>query len=373
MAYNQVSMLNSWSTDANTKAWIDAINTAILALGWTYSTDTGQISTTTRNITDFAIATTTSTTLNSPAQAAFTTSDIGMKVTVNGAGAAGATLTAYITAYISATQVTIGTAASTTVTAATGQILVGAPTLTNSLVGYKIFQSSDSLSSTNRIYIKCKFMSTGTANIPRLDFEVGTGTNGAGVLSGNKTSNAGRIFIAAVNSTETVNRTNVFCGDGGRLQITLNADSSVSSNTSCLSVARLCNAAGTYQDDGVLILCSGQDNNSGALNAQQIIGKAGGAIGVGRYSTTLAAPCMDTTAPTTATSTPDTIGLHPIATWSSLFCKDVMFGYKLEVANLAAIPQTAFGATRKYVSWTGLAVAIGLNGANVCAMYWGAD
>lgn len=74
----------------------------------------------TRVVTDGAIAAS-GTTLTS-ATAAFASTDAGRTVSIAGAGVAGAALTALITVYTNATTVTLGTAASTTVTGATVNI-----------------------------------------------------------------------------------------------------------------------------------------------------------------------------------------------------------------------------------------------------------
>lgn len=69
-----------------------------------------------RTVTDAAI--TTGTGILTSATAAFTSADVGKQVSVVGAGAAAGRLNATITTFTSATQVTLGTAAGTTVTGA---------------------------------------------------------------------------------------------------------------------------------------------------------------------------------------------------------------------------------------------------------------
>lgn len=71
-----------------------------------------------KSVSDGAIDTGVSTTTLNSATAGFTTADVGKYVTVRGAGAAGAILKTTISAYVSATAVTIADAASTTVTGA---------------------------------------------------------------------------------------------------------------------------------------------------------------------------------------------------------------------------------------------------------------
>lgn len=59
---------------------------------------------------------------------------------------------------------------------------------TNTDAGYEIWRFNDTLQATAPIFIKLYYGTGGTANGPRLRFQIGTGSDGAGALTGTTTS-----------------------------------------------------------------------------------------------------------------------------------------------------------------------------------------
>lgn len=111
-----------------------------------------------RSGTDGAI--TTGTNAFSSASAGFTADDVGKTITVNGAGAAGATLVTTIAAYVSATAVTLSANAGTTVAAATwtAQALINGTNRTIELEFYDTELGAEQPPTSNFPAQACLFM-----------------------------------------------------------------------------------------------------------------------------------------------------------------------------------------------------------------------
>lgn len=359
MALNTYAFVHAWDTDARAKTIIDTVKQMFTDLGWTQTSDTGQIDTSaTRTVTD--LATTSASTTITSATAAFTNADIFRSITLG-------SNVYYITAINSATSVTVN--ASTGLTTASGQtatIAFAKPYVVGILLGYHVFKSGDAtLSATNQVYVKVLYYSSGSLGVPRILFEVGNGTNGAGIITGNHTpqiatTNLPQTLTNAVSQQgfavagyvlDTSVKTSYAMGDGGRIQIIWAADTIQNYSSAMFSISRLCTAGGVYLDTGVFVMCLYRENSGGnVLNKQQVIGKAGGAIGQGKFLNAISSPFVDSTTTNATNSTPDTIGLHPIATWSSGFCCDIAFGHVNEANPMAGVVQNVFGGNKRYVS-----------------------
>lgn len=97
-------------------------------------------------------------------------------------------------------------AAGLTQTADTGQLstpVAASRPATNTAAGYWIFAFADSLQGTAPIYLKVEVGTGGNAAIPDVVITVGTGTNGAGTLSGVVLSRAQVVLNTAPSSTVT--------------------------------------------------------------------------------------------------------------------------------------------------------------------------
>lgn len=92
--------------------------------------------------------------------------------------------------FIEDTIVTTGGMVNTT---DTGQMTIATsahPVAINTIVGYRIYRMADALQATAPIYMKAEYGSGGAANTPRMTLTIGTGTNGAGTITGALVSSA---------------------------------------------------------------------------------------------------------------------------------------------------------------------------------------
>lgn len=178
-------------------------------------------------------------------------------------------------------------------TADTGQINLGTvtiPTALNQDRGYMIFRFNDALQSTKPVFIKVTFRSniSGTAGsgiaqvyyVIGLTFQVGTGTNGAGILTGKVSQQRSIAYYCtsglANDTLVEVDKANkhLFSGASNRLMFIRGANSSQPENFSPLgggaqsnsntcirhgmfSVERTKNIDGTDSDEGILIFSAG--------------------------------------------------------------------------------------------------------------------
>ena len=142
-------------------------------------------------------------------------------------------------------------------TSDTGQInwtSVTKPTLANTVAGYEIFRFNDSLQSTSPIYIKIEY---GIGNYTTTYFgfwiTIGTGTNGSGTLTGNKSN---RFQLAGNNDSGT--RTSYFSGDTNRLAFVL-WPPNTSTEWIVFGIERTHDSSGTDTGDGchILTACQG--------------------------------------------------------------------------------------------------------------------
>ena len=130
-------------------------------------------------------------------------------------------------------------------TSDTGQIdstTVLKPTAVSTVAGYDIFRMADSLQATAPFFLKVEYGSA-TANASYFAWwiTVGTGTNGAGALTGNVSTRA--VFVTASADAGTL-RICTFTGTSSRLAIMLFENHAGASNTIALVIER------SHADDG---------------------------------------------------------------------------------------------------------------------------
>jgi hypothetical protein len=121
-------------------------------------------------------------------------------------------------------------------TADTGQINFATVTKaggTASVQGSAIYRFDDALQATLPIFIKVGYGSSSTHDRPGLWIEVGTTTNGAGVIGGQKTANNGA--WAGATGAASICR---FSGDGSRLSMLLYAAATDSSQGVLVNIER---------------------------------------------------------------------------------------------------------------------------------------
>lgn len=128
-------------------------------------------------------------------------------------------------------------------TADTGQINWGTvtrPVSGNVAQGYEVFAFNDTLQATAPYFLKIEYGSGGAVNNPGLWLTLGTGTNGAGSLSGTVTA---RLQVAAPSN---VNATHVckFAGDNSRFVCALWPEYNSASNHIAFGIERTHNADG---------------------------------------------------------------------------------------------------------------------------------
>jgi hypothetical protein len=106
------------------------------------------------------------------------------------------------------------------------------PTAANTSQGYRVYKMNDGLQSTAPVFVKIEFGSSGNANYPNIWVTIGTGTNGAGTLSG-------VIFARTAITTGSVNGTIGTCyGSASNNRLTLAMWTTISNQTWWLSIER---------------------------------------------------------------------------------------------------------------------------------------
>lgn len=157
-----------------------------------------------------------------------------------------------------------------TKTADTGQVnwaTIGAVPSPGALV-YEIWQPGDALTP---FYLKIYYgVSTNYSNCPRIVIQIGTGTSGAGALTGYITSSFdNNNFVITVTST-TTGWDCRFSGDASRINIMLYRDETQTYQQMFFGVERSIDASGNYTSDYVTLLgCTGSTNANSHYVFQQ--------------------------------------------------------------------------------------------------------
>lgn len=125
---------------------------------------------------------------------------------------------------------------------------------TNTAAGYEIFRFSDALQYQAPVFIKIEYGISNIVNIPGFWATVGTGSDGAGNLTGNVTQ---RFNISIGSSTQVSNYNSYICGDTNRLLFCPWVG--YLGYGTILSVERIHDVSGADTSNGVLVLIS--ENN----------------------------------------------------------------------------------------------------------------
>jgi hypothetical protein len=126
------------------------------------------------------------------------------------------------------------------------------PGTTNTASGYEIYRFDDTLQSTKPIYIKVEYGTGGATDRPSLWITVGTGTNGAGTLSGN----VGTRRQNAQNSSKTASTTLPLYASGAmtstdaRVTLAFSVDTAANGNAGMFHVERTLDSSGSPTSDG---------------------------------------------------------------------------------------------------------------------------
>ena len=190
MSTSSANHVGSTNTLAYFTDWAKAISDAFAALGWVQTNDTGQVvwTATVLTFTEVAVG----------AAAVYSYSSytgpaprIGMSVAVTGFATGGNNVTATLTAVSGGASGTVTVVPSTQANevhagSGTTTALAAAPAANNYV--YEIWGMGDALQATSPFYLKIECGTGGTANGPNIFVTLGTGSNGAGTLSGNVSS-----------------------------------------------------------------------------------------------------------------------------------------------------------------------------------------
>lgn len=119
--------------------------------------------------------------------------------------------------------------------------------------GYEIWRFSDTLQATVPVFIKVEYGIGAAADRPNLAFTVGTGTDGAGTITGQVGTRRANPAGASKTAAAVLNS---YCSGGsGRISLCTNLDPANSAFAIFLNVERPKNSAGVDQADGVITGC----------------------------------------------------------------------------------------------------------------------
>ena len=154
-------------------------------------------------------------------------------------------------------------------TADTGQmanpLVVSIPGSNNTNAGFWIFRFNDILQATAPIFIRIDIGRGGNAAVPRIVVSVGSGTDGAGVLSG-------EVFNQVITGTSTLSSSatpvpSYFTHSSGFFGMAYKLGRPVATGLTFLSIARTCDATGSPTDTGYFIASRNSSNTGSVLCA----------------------------------------------------------------------------------------------------------
>lgn len=244
---------------------------------------------------------------------------------------------------------------------------------TNTDAGYEIWRFNDSLQATAPIYIRFDFGTTATAvTQPRIKATVGTGTNGAGTLTGTALTTA-RIINGNLASTSDTARQSYMCCVSGFFGMNWKVGAA-----SCASffVARTVDSAGAPTATGAMVNWS--SGQATAITARQALRFAATAAAFTAQTTNEAAALgMNYQAPTSTLVGAD---IQVAVAWTITPRVEPLVGVcgvlKSEAAAGGTFSFTPVGATsRTYLTWSDeggpfSAINVSTAGGLSVAMLW---
>lgn len=233
---------------------------------------------------------------------------------------------------------------------------------TNTAAGYEIWQLTDSLGVSSPVYIKLEYGTGVVAAAPLIWVTVGTGTNGAGTLTGSVSTRA----IAGGNNTPTSTVTDyqswVCCVDG-HIGVAFKVGFSASGNVTagCFVVERFCDADATLRSDGVQVYVTSGGTAPTATSLNLVTGTQYGTI------TSNKAYCMVVNGVTSTASGSDFSAFKHYGAYPQIHALNgVCTVLRTELALGAEAPMTLNGATpHNYVSLGGPNINQGVTSASV--------
>jgi len=154
-----------------------------------------------------------------------------------------------------------------TQTSDTGQITIASATrpLANAFAGYEIWRFSDTLQATAPIFFKIEYGSGGAADRPSIAITVGTGSTGAGAITGQVTSRA--VLLPLTSDSAGVTRALCAQGDSGQIHVIPHgAGSGATSLAFGFSIERTRDSTGAKTGDGFTVVYI----NAGAIATQHV-------------------------------------------------------------------------------------------------------
>ena len=253
-------------------------------------------------------------------------------------------------------------------TADTGQIdwtTVAAPATANTVMGYEIRTLTDNVGMP--VYIKITYGSGSATGTPSLPITIGTGTDGAGNLTGNITPSAA--FSPGSNSTSNMN---CFASSDGSTYMTLGLwmDTAGGLFPQGISVARTRDNFGNATATGVQLLAAYLDGSSNGNRHQSFIPK----LGTGSTYTYLnnnVSVSFHCAAPSGGTgNVGGNLGVFPVYCSRGIadnHCLDMCVGFNadfnspLGAGSTVTVPMYGVNRTYCYIGPTGTSVSVNSN------------
>ena len=127
--------------------------------------------------------------------------------------------------------------------------------------GYEIWRFNDALQATKPVFIKMEYGGSATVDRPNLRVTVGTGTNGAGTLTGQVGTT--RVLAPTASKTAGTSLPSYSSGSTSRLNLATNLDSASAQFTMGLFIERTKSVDGANTGDGIVTFgISGNTNGN---------------------------------------------------------------------------------------------------------------
>lgn len=239
---------------------------------------------------------------------------------------------------------------------------------TNSNAGYEIWRFNDSLQGTAPIFIKIEYGTGNSAAIPRIQISVGTGTNGAGTLTGTAASDTAIITSGNQPTSTAVAYTSYACHAEGFFGLLWKTGSS--SNGAFL-ISRTCDSSGAPTATGAL--CYWGSNNS-VLKGVQALRFAAAAAAYTLKTAANEGSCLVPLHPANSAVGADIqVYLHwtitpqvsPVFGFCTVYVSEIPLGNTFSTTLVGSTPRTYIGLG----TGAGAAEASSSN-ANALAMLW---
>jgi hypothetical protein len=165
---------------------------------------------------------------------------------------------------------TLVTSGGWVVTADTGQTLpsaLAAPTTVNQKMGYRIYRMADALQATAPVFMRIDYGSNwNSAPCPGLFITIGTGSNGAGTITGQVFTATGQATIGSQSTSGSQANTCYGSADTNRFAIALFVNSNTSGFNLIFGIERTKDSSGNDNADGLLFLMGGGSEGGGNTN-----------------------------------------------------------------------------------------------------------